>query len=257
MPLDAPLLILGSRVDPVDAEQAKARILDLIRQRRFAQVVTFGSEMAMLARRDRAYRHVINEAALVVPDTIGIVYAARLLGRPLRERVAGVELVESVCRGCAQEGFSVFFVGGAPGVADQAAQMLSAKYPGLSIAGVHDGYFGRDGEPEVLAQIAGSRARLVLVALGFPRQELWVRQHAAELGAAVCMGIGGSLDVISGRLKRAPRMMRSLGLEWLYRLVKEPRRLGRQLALPQFAALVAAQALSQRRTARRETSHDL
>jgi N-acetylglucosaminyldiphosphoundecaprenol N-acetyl-beta-D-mannosaminyltransferase len=238
--------ILGSRVDPVDMDEAQRRVSQLVAQRRFAHVVTFGSEMAMLARRDATYRDVVNGADLVVPDTIGVVYAARMLGLPVREQVAGIELVERLCADCAKEGTKVFFLGGAPGVAQEAGAALQRRYAGLQIVGTQHGYFSDADEPAVIERIRSSGAQLVFVALGFPRQELWARRHAAALGSVVCIGVGGSLDVLSGRTRRAPRMMRALGLEWLYRLVSEPQRLRRQLALPQFAMLVAGQALRQR-----------
>ncbi len=243
---DGTLEILGSRVDPVDMQEAQSRIAALLAQQRFAQVVTFGSEMAMLARRDPDYREVVNAADLVVPDTIGVVFAARMLGRPLRERVAGIELIERVCAACARDGIRLYLLGGAPGVAERAGVVLAQRHPGLRIAGFHDGYFEQTEESDVIGGIAASGARLVLVALGFPKQELWIRRNAAALGPVVCIGVGGSLDVISGRLQRAPALMRTLGLEWLYRLVREPQRLGRQLALPLFAMLVAGQALRER-----------
>jgi N-acetylglucosaminyldiphosphoundecaprenol N-acetyl-beta-D-mannosaminyltransferase len=238
--------ILGSRVDPVDMDEAQHRVSQLLAEHRFAHVVTFGSEMAMLARRDPAYREVVNSADLVVPDTIGVVYAARMLGMPVREQVAGVELVERLCAACAADGVKLFLLGGAPGVAEEAGAALRAKYPALQIVGTQHGYFNDEQEPEILERIRSSGARLVLVALGFPRQEIWSRRHAAVLGPVVCMGVGGSLDIISGRVRRAPHVMRALGLEWLYRLASEPKRLRRQLALPQFAVLVAGQALRQR-----------
>jgi N-acetylglucosaminyldiphosphoundecaprenol N-acetyl-beta-D-mannosaminyltransferase len=226
---------------------AQRRILELVNAHRYAQVVTLGAEMAMLARRDLSYRDLINAADLVVPDTIGVVYAARLLGCRMRERVPGIELVERLCEECARLGLPIFLLGGAVDVADRAAAALQTRYPGLSIAGTQHGYFeDRDGAA-IASRIASSGARLLLVALGFPRQEFWVRDHAAGLGALTCIGVGGSFDVISGRTARAPEVARRLGLEWLYRLVREPRRLGRQLALPQFAWLVAVQALTRRR----------
>lgn len=241
-----PLQILGSRVDPVGMEEAQQRIAQLLSEHRFAQVVTFGSEMAMLARRDAAYRDAVNAADLVVPDTVGVVIAARLLGQPVRERVAGIELLENVCAACARNGTAIFLLGGARDVAQQAGDALVQRHPGLKIAGTHDGYFSGADDARVVEQIKASGAQLVFVALGFPKQELWVRAHAAELGPVVCIGIGGSLDVISGRLQRAPTVVRKLGLEWLYRLVKEPQRLRRQLVLPQFAFLITGQALRER-----------
>ena len=245
------LHILGSRVDPVNMDEAQQRIAQLLAERRFAQVVTFGSEMAMLARRDPTYQAAVNAADLVVPDTIGVVCAARLLGESSLERVAGVELLDRACAVCARDSAPIFLLGGAPGVAQRAAAVLQGRYPPLRIAGSQHGYFKQTEEQAVVANIGNSGARLVVVALGFPRQELWVREHAAALGPVVCIGVGGSLDVIAGRLQRAPARMRALGLEWLYRLFKEPRRLGRQLVLPQFAVLVAGQALRQRLSPRR------
>jgi N-acetylglucosaminyldiphosphoundecaprenol N-acetyl-beta-D-mannosaminyltransferase len=228
-------------------EGAQRRILELINAHRHAQVVTLGAEMAMLARRDPSYRDLVNAADLVVPDTIGVVYAARLLGCRMPQRVPGIELVERLCAECARLGLPIFLLGGAAGVAEGAAAALQTRYSGLSIAGTQHGYFEDRDSATIASRIASSGARLLLVALGFPRQEFWVRDHASELGALTCIGVGGSLDVISGRTARAPEVARRLGLEWLYRLVREPRRLGRQLALPQFAWLVALQALTQRR----------
>jgi N-acetylglucosaminyldiphosphoundecaprenol N-acetyl-beta-D-mannosaminyltransferase len=248
MSQDRTLRILGTRVDPVGMEEAQERIMQLLAQQRFAHVVTFGAEMAMLARRDQSYREIIDGADLVVPDTIGVVRAAQLLGSPIRERVAGVELLERVCASCARERIAIFLLGGADGIAQQAAQTLTRRNPGLIIAGYHHGYFNAEQEPAIAEQIEQSQARLVLVALGFPKQELWIRRYAATLGPVVCMGVGGSLDVISGRLSRAPTFMRNAGLEWLYRLVREPRRFARQLVLPQFALLVAGQVLEERFT---------
>lgn len=207
--------------------------------------------MAILARRDREYREVVNAADLVVPDTIGVVYAARFLGQPARERVAGIELVERTCAACARDGIGIFLLGGAQHVAEQAGATLQSRYPGLQVAGTQHGYFSEADERVVIERIRLSGARLVLVALGFPRQELWVRRHADALGPVVCIGVGGSLDVLSGKVQRAPETMRKLGLEWLYRLVREPQRLRRQLALPQFAVLVAGQALRDRFAPRR------
>jgi N-acetylglucosaminyldiphosphoundecaprenol N-acetyl-beta-D-mannosaminyltransferase len=222
--------------------------MELIDAHRFAQVVTFGSEMAMFARRDPSYRELVNGADLVVPDTVGVVYAARLLGCRMPERVPGVELVERLCTECAQRGLSLFLLGGAEGVAEGAAAALQSRHPGLLVAGTQHGYFVEQDSRSIAERIAASGARLLLVALGFPRQEFWIRQHASEVGTLVCIGVGGSFDVISGKAVRAPAAARRLGLEWLYRLVREPQRFRRQLALPQFAWLVALQALTRRRS---------
>lgn len=238
------LRILGSRVDLVDMDEAAQRAGSLLEARRFAHIVTFGSEMAVRAARDPSYRAVINEADLVVPDTIGIVYASRALGKPLPERVAGIDLVERLAAYCAGANVPIYLLGAREDVVRDAAATLQSRFPGLTIAGTQHGYFGD--EAAVVRNVQASGARLLLVALGFPKQEFWIRKHAAELGAIVCMGVGGSFDVLAGHSKRAPLFMRRTGLEWLYRLATEPRRFGRQLALPQFALGVARQAFHER-----------
>jgi N-acetylglucosaminyldiphosphoundecaprenol N-acetyl-beta-D-mannosaminyltransferase len=235
--------VLGCRVDRVDMDEAVARIEGFVQTGKAAQVVTLGAEMANLAYVDPTYRAAINGADLVVADTIGIVVAARLLGKPLRERVAGIDLLQRVCAGVASRGTAVFLLGGAPEVAAAAAEALKRAHPGLQIAGTHHGYFADDESPAMCALIKASGARIVFVGLGFPRQEYWIQRNLPNLGAIVCVGVGGSFDVLAGRLPRAPLAVRRVGLEWLYRLMREPRRLRRQLALPVFAARSMRQAL--------------
>jgi len=222
---------------------AVARIEEFARTGKPAHVVTLGAEMANLAYVDPTYRAAVNAADLVVADTIGIVMASRLLGKPLRERVAGIDLLGRLCERAAALGHPVFLLGGASGVADEAAAALRVRHPDLRIAGSHHGYFADDASAAVCALIRNSSARIVFVGLGFPRQEYWIRENIGKLGAVVCIGVGGSFDVISGRLTRAPAAVRKAGLEWLYRLVTEPRRLRRQLALPAFALRSMYQAL--------------
>ncbi len=245
-PFAADVRILGCRVDPVGMAEALERITGFLRSGRPAHVVTLGAEMVMLALRERAYQSVINGAELVAPDTVGIVVASRLLGTPLRERVAGIELVERLCELAAFESFSVYLLGGANGVAKKSAAELSERHRGLRIAGTHHGYFTAADDRHIVAEIRNSGANIVLVALGFPRQEYWIARHLPELSCAVCIGVGGTLDILAGKLKRAPLLMRRLGLEWLYRLLREPRRLRRQLILPAFATRVLIEGFLQR-----------
>ena len=230
--------ILGCFVDDVDTAEALDRIQAYIRDERPAQVVTFGAEMAIHALRDPSYRAAVNGAELVVADTVGVVWASRVLGRSLRERVAGIELVERLC---ASLDAPVYFLGGDERVAVAAVSAMRARYPALRIAGAHHGFFADAESTAIAAAIRATGARLVLVALGFPRQELWIRANLASLGAATCIGVGGAFDVWAGKAQRAPEPWRRAGFEWLYRLLREPRRLGRQLALPEFALRVLAQ----------------
>ncbi|MBV8081529.1 MAG: WecB/TagA/CpsF family glycosyltransferase [Candidatus Eremiobacteraeota bacterium] len=240
------LYILGCRVDRVDAHEAAARISQLVERKVSAHVVTIGAEMANLAYADREYRDTINAADLVVPDTVGIVIASRLLRAPVPERVAGIDLLERLCADAAARGDSIYLLGGADGAAMAAAGALVQRHDGLRIAGAEHGYFREQESAAVCERIRSSGARLVFVGLGFPRQERWIREHLADLGPAVCIGVGGSFDVISGRLPRAPRALRQAGLEWLYRLVREPRRFRRQLALPIFAVRALVQSFGTR-----------
>ncbi len=202
--------------------------------------------MAAFAWRDEGYRAAINAADLNVPDTVGIVWASRVLGKPLSERVAGIDLVERVLRESPPSSTRVFIIGAAAGVAESAAESLAKRFPSVVICGLHHGYFDNEHDADVARLIRASGAQLVLVGMGFPLQEYWIRDNLPALGDAVCIGVGGAVDVWGGRAFRAPAGWRRAGLEWLYRLVREPARLRRQLALPRFAALVIAQAMHDR-----------
>ena len=243
---DTSLVVLGCRVDRVDSAAAMRRIAEFLAAEKPAHVVTLGAEMANLAYGDARYRDVINAADLVVPDTIGIVLAAKMLGKPVPERVAGIELLEHVCAHAAASQYPVYFLGGEDGVAAAAANALAARHAGLRIAGYDHGYFNPESSREVSERIRASNARVILAGLGFPRQEYWIHDNIARLGPAVCIGVGGSFDVISGRMSRAPLVVRRAGLEWLYRLATEPRRFRRQLALPVFAVRAVGQAVTRR-----------
>jgi N-acetylglucosaminyldiphosphoundecaprenol N-acetyl-beta-D-mannosaminyltransferase len=233
------LQILGCRLDEVDADQATLNILDLARRATGAQVVTLGTEMVVYAQKDARFRNIVNSSALSLCDTVGVLTVARMRGAQLRERVAGVELLEHLCAGAAAAELPVYFLGGAPGVAADAAAILEVRFPGLQIAGVHDGYFACEETPAVVQEIAASGARMLFVGMGSPRQEFWLAEHLPETRCGAGIGVGGSFDVVSGRIARAPHVLRRFGLEWFYRLIKEPQRWRRQLALPHFAALVA------------------
>ena len=230
--------VLGCGVDPVDTEDAVARVESFVADGRSAHVVTFGAEMAVRAARDASYRSVVNGADLVVADTVGVVWAIRRRGVVLRARVAGIELVERLCEALRAP---VFFLGGAEGVATDAAAALKGRHPALVVAGVHHGYFPDTESASIADIVRSSGARLVLVALGVPRQEFWIRDNLRALGQVTCIGVGGAFDVWAGRARRAPEAWRRAGFEWLYRLISEPRRLGRQLALPEFALRVLVQ----------------
>jgi N-acetylglucosaminyldiphosphoundecaprenol N-acetyl-beta-D-mannosaminyltransferase len=241
------LQILGCRLDPLDFEAAVDRILSFARTGRAAQVVTLGTEMVVYAQRDPRFRAIVNDAALSLCDTVGLLVVARRRGADLRERVAGIELIERLASGAAAHDLPVYLLGGAEGVAADAAAALQRRHPGLRVAGTRNGYFRDEESAQVASAIAASGARMLFAGMGFPRQEYWLAAHLRETGCGVGIGVGGSFDVLAGRIERAPEPVRRLGLEWLYRLAKEPRRWRRQLALPHFVWLVALDDLTRRR----------
>ena len=239
--------ILGCRVDAVGRDEGIERIVAFANGKTPSLVVTLGVEMAMYARRDARFRAVVARAALSLCDTIGVLLASRLRGGPLRERVTGVDLIEPLAKRSAQTGdIRLFLFGGKPGVAQLAATRLAERYPGVKIAGARSGYFADAESNAIAAQIRSSHANLLLVGLGSPKQEFWLDTNLASTGCGCGIGIGGSLDIVAGTVQRAPQLWQRLGLEWLYRLVREPARWRRQLALPRFAAAILGETIAQR-----------
>lgn len=204
-------------------------------------VVTADASMAVLARRDPELRTIITGADLVTPDGAGILWASRLLRTPLTHKVSGVDLVAYACRLSAERGWRLFFLGAAPGVAEEAAERLRARFPGAQIVGTHDGYFSPSQEEAVLRQIQEAQPDILFVAFGIPRQEKWIMQHKSALAIPVSLGIGGSFDVHSGRVQRAPVWMQNHGMEWLHRLAANPKKIGKVMTLPEFVLLALRQ----------------
>ncbi len=229
--------LFGVRLTPLSMQEALRRARTFIAEGSPHMIVTSDAIGVMAARDDEDLRRIMDEADIVTADGQGVVLAARLLDVPIRERVSGVDMVQRLCEVAAEAGRSVFLLGAAEGVAEEAAQKLRQAVPGLEVAGVQHGYFAPEQEPEILDRIRAARPGVLFVAFGIPKQEKWIRAHLEELGVPVCIGIGGSLDVISGRLKRAPPWMRRCGLEWLFRVLQEPRRLPRLRALPRIVWL--------------------
>ncbi len=230
--------ILGCTVDQVDELQAVAAAVELVESRCASQVITLNAEMIYQAQTEARLMELINRVDLVVPDGIGTVWAGRRLGYNFPERVTGIDMLMKLCAEACTRGWRVFLLGAAPGVAERAGQKLQQMYPGLQIAGCRDGYFSAEEEPALLQQIRALSPDLLFAALGIPKQEYWIAAHQQELSVPLCMGVGGSFDVISGDKKRAPAWTIRLHLEWLYRLLKEPSRWQRQLVLPRFVMAV-------------------
>lgn len=224
--------ILGVRFDDLTLSQAAERGAELLQQPAFHYVVTPNPEFILAARSDSAFRDLLNAADLTIPDGIGVIYAAKLLGTPLAERVPGIEFAACMLETLDKTGGRLFLLGAKDGVAAAAADQITQQYPGLTICGVHHGYFGADEEEQVAQLVAESRPDLLFVCLGAPRQEKWIAQWGPETGCRLAIGLGGVLDVFAGTVDRAPEGWRKLGLEWLYRLCKEPKRFGRMARLP-------------------------
>ncbi|HIY33280.1 MAG TPA: WecB/TagA/CpsF family glycosyltransferase [Candidatus Evtepia faecavium] len=231
--------IMGVTFDDVTLAEAAAAGETLAAGPGFAYVVTPNPEIVNLARRAEDYRQVLNGAALVLPDGIGVVHAARILGTPLQGRVPGIDFATALVARLAQSGGRLFLLGAKPGVAEQAGENLRRQYPGLTICGTHHGYF-QDSGPVVQA-IRAARADVVFVCLGAPKQEYWMAQQGPATGAHLMVGLGGVLDVYAGNVKRAPALWQKLGLEWCYRLLHQPSRIGRMAKLPLFLVEAAGE----------------
>ncbi len=226
--------IRGVLFDSVSLEEARDICMGYLSEDDGAKVIhTPNAEIVQLCVEDKEKLDLINSADLIIPDGAGIILASKILKTPLKKgKVAGIELCESLICECADKGIGVYFLGGKPGVAEAAAEKLSEKYPGLIICGISDGYF-KD-ESAVVEKINQSKAKLLLVCLGAPKQEIFMNTHRNDLNVALMGGFGGSLDVFAGEVKRAPKIFIKLGLEWFYRLLCEPRRIGRMMKLPKF-----------------------
>ncbi|MDR2605666.1 MAG: WecB/TagA/CpsF family glycosyltransferase [Oscillospiraceae bacterium] len=226
--------ILGVGFDNLSFEEALDAALELTR--RGGYCVTPNPEIVMAARRDSAFAETVNGANLVVADGIGVIYAAKLLGTPIKAKIPGIDLAEALMARLAREpgNRGVFLFGAKPGIAELAAEKLAEKYSALSIAGTQNGY-GYD-ESAVMTAIAAAKPVLVLVCLGAVKQERFMRRFRAEFAGLPCllMGLGGALDVLSGTLDRAPDAWRRRNSEWLYRLLKQPSRIKRMIKLPLF-----------------------
>ncbi|WP_312940069.1 WecB/TagA/CpsF family glycosyltransferase [Oscillibacter sp.] len=224
--------VLGVGFDNMTMAEAVAEGQRLLNTEGAHYVATPNPEIIELCREDPAALSAVNGATLVLPDGIGVIKGAAILGTPLKEKTPGIEFAERLMGKLAEEGKSLFLLGAKPGVAEEARTRLTIRYPGLRIAGTHDGYFKEDAP--VVEAIRRSGADCVFVCLGAPKQELWMAKNGEATGARLLCGLGGSLDVFAGRVERAPEFWSRHGLEWFYRLCKEPRRLGRMMKLPLF-----------------------
>lgn len=230
--------IRGVLFDNVTMDEAVSCAEGFMDSEKGGVVFTPNSEIVQLCIEDEAVKDMINGADLIIPDGQGVIMASKILKRPLKEKVAGVELAERLVANAAKSGRKFFFYGSkpasedTPSVADLAAKKLSEKYPGFEVCGTCDGYI-KDADT-VIEKINASGAECLFVCLGVPKQEKWISENREKLCAKLIIGLGGSLDVFAGTVKRAPKFMIKLKLEWFYRLLKEPKRIGRMMKLPKF-----------------------
>ncbi len=233
--------ILGVRVDDVTLDETLDVVEDFIASGGPHAVVTTNTEFVMAAQRDEEFRSILNAADLSIPDGVGLIWGLRLLGTRIREHVRGTDTVERLMERAAAKGYSVFLLGAAEGVAAAAADKLKERYPQLRVAGAYAGSPDIKFDDRIVEIIRNAgHIDILLVAYGAPAQEKWIARNLPRLDISVAIGVGGVFDFISGRAKRAPLWVRRLELEWLYRLLHQPWRWRRQLALPRFAIRVLA-----------------
>ncbi|MBQ7876145.1 MAG: WecB/TagA/CpsF family glycosyltransferase [Clostridia bacterium] len=228
--------ILGAKIDRITMDEAKDIAMSFFETEGKKVIYTPNSEIILYASRNSEFMDKLNSADLIIADGIGVVYGAKILRNSLPERVAGFDLLKTIFPFMAQKGLSLYLLGSKPGVSEKAGENLLKDYPGIKIAGTHDGYFKDDSE--VINDINSKKPDLLLVCLGFPKQENWIYDNREKLDVKAMIGAGGCLDVFSGTVERAPEFYCKHGLEWFYRLKKEPWRFKRMTALPVFALKV-------------------
>lgn len=237
--------VLGVSVDCVDMGRALAAVDQMVRGDRPRAIFAVNPEKVMKAQTDLVLHRALDGADLLIPDGIGVVFAVRFLWAEQISRVPGAELMPAICAQAIKRGYKVFLFGASRKVNDQAVSILRDRYPRIFIVGHQDGYVDEAGMPRLIEAINGSGAQVLFVALGSPKQEIWIARHLPQLPQVrVCQGVGGTFDVIAGRVRRAPAAFRRANLEWFYRLITEPRRANRQLVLPRFTYQVLRQKMN-------------
>ncbi|MFP3897421.1 MAG: WecB/TagA/CpsF family glycosyltransferase [Anaerolineales bacterium] len=233
--------ILGVRVDNVTVSETLEIIRCYVEEGTPHQIVTVNPEFVMQAQRNVAFHHVLDRADLALPDGYGLLWASRLLGTPLRERVTGSDTLPLIAQMSAREGYRLFLLGAAPGVAERTADILQQENEGLQIAGTFPGSPEPARDDELVSRVTAAVPHILFVAYGAPQQDLWIHRNLERLEVPVCMGVGGAFDFIAGVTRRAPIWLRERGLEWLHRLIHEPWRWRRMLVLPAFVYRILGQ----------------
>lgn len=234
--------VLGIKVDDVDMGEAVQKVFSFIENRSGAAVYTPNAEMVMESRKNQLLKKALLQADLVIPDGAGVVLGSKILRTPLKTKVAGVDLVTNLIS--SGKPLSIFLYGGAPGVGEKAMQKIYELNPNTHVCGMQHGYHEKRDQAEIVEKIKSLSPDIVLVALGVPAQELWISKNRNNLNAGVCIGCGGTLDILAGTAKRAPEKYIKYNLEWLYRLIKQPKRIGRMLRIPVFLILCVLKRIS-------------
>ena len=230
--------ITGVKVDSITMDEALEIFKDFLSSECVKTIFTPNAEIMMQAYRDKELRDILNTADMLVADGAGVVLASKILGSPVPEKVSGFDLVKNSFSLDINRKIRYFLFGGKPGIAEEARKTILSQYINVDVAGLRHGYFSPEDEPEIIEQINSSNADVLLVALGAPKQEKWIYANKSKLNVKICIGVGGTLDVLAGKACLAPEFMRRNGLEWLYRLLKEPWRYKRMLDLPKYMSLV-------------------
>lgn len=234
--------IFNLRVDNITLDEAAAIVEKFLMEDKLKTIYTPNTEIVMAAKDDRDIRDIINDGDLVTPDGIGLIYGSRIKKKPLKERVTGFDLSIKILEIANEKGYSLFLLGGKEGVAKAAGENIIKKYPNIKLVGYHHGYFkgshighnNHEEELSIIHRINEVKPDIIFAGLGFPKQEIWIDANKNRLKGKVIIGNGGTMDILSGNAKRAPEVFQKLGLEWLYRLIKEPSRIRRQMVIPKF-----------------------
>lgn len=233
--------ILGVHVARMNLQQVLDWVRIMVEQGRPRHVVTANAEIIYKSYREPDFAAILGKADLVTADGFGVVLASRILGQNLQERVTGIELIQGIFSIAEEKGWGIYFLGARPEVVEKTVLNVLSKHPMLRVAGYHHGYYSQEETAEVVSNISKAKPDILLAALGVPRQEVFIQENLKNLNIPISIGVGGSFDVLAGVVKRAPLWMQRYGLEWLYRLIKEPWRLKRMMALPKFLLAVSGQ----------------
>jgi len=248
--------LLGTEVDALSFSDTMDAVVEIIETGNPTQHLAMNAAKVVLLRSNPALQAIASACGIISADGVPLVWASRLLGHPLPGRVNGTDLMEALCDLAGRRQWSVFFFGARQDVIDAVAEWAQRTHPGLRIAGTHSGYFDESENEEIVDQIASSGASILFVGFPTPKKEIWLHRHLAELNTPFCMGVGGSFDVIAGSVSRAPRWMQRNGLEWLFRLIQEPKRMWKRYLVgnTRFVLLVLSELIARRLGTHRGTN---